>query len=125
MTIRILLVEDQLPAREAVRDLLSQAGGFEVVAEASNGREAVRLSADLRPDVVVMDLSLPGWNGIETTRRLLARRPDVGVVCLSMYSDRCIQEEMARAGAAAFVLKEMAFEELAGAVRRAAADRGT
>ena len=121
MMIRILLVENQVLAREAVRDLLSGVLGFEVVGEASTGQEAVRLTEDLLPDVVVMDLSLPGWNGIETTRRIHAAFPDVSVVGLSLYSDPRIQEEMARAGASAFVLKELAFEELPGAVRRVAA----
>jgi DNA-binding NarL/FixJ family response regulator len=124
MTIQILLVEDQLAAREAVRDLLSKEGGIEVVGEASTGREALRLTADLQPDVVVMDLSLPGWNGIETTRRILSAVPEIRVVGLSMYSDPRLQEEMARAGAAAFVLKDLAFEELAGTVRRVAAHPG-
>lgn len=120
MTIRILLVEDQPLAREAVRELLSAVPEFEVVGEAGTGEDGVRLTGELLPDVVVMDLSLPGWNGIESTRLIHATFPTVGVVGLSLHSDPCLCAEMHRAGAEAFVLKDEAFEELAPAVRRVA-----
>lgn len=120
LPVRILLVEDQVLAREAVRELLASEPGFEVVAEAGSGEEALQLAGEMHPDVVIMDLSLPGWNGIEATRRMHESYPRVNIVGLSLHTDPRMQEEMQRAGAAAFIQKDLAFEELLHAIRRVA-----
>ena len=110
--------------RTGLRVLLEQEPGMEVIAEAKDGRSAVRMAAELSPDIVVMDIHMPDLNGIEATRQIRSlngRGPRV--VALSAHSDERYVQEMVRAGAAAYVLKEAAFEELATAVKLVAADK--
>jgi DNA-binding NarL/FixJ family response regulator len=123
VNLRIVLVDDHRMFREALHPLLAQTPGFEVVAEAGDGQEAVDLVAGLAPDIVVMDVSMPGLNGIEATRRILAERPQTRVVVLSMHADRRFVAETLRAGAAAYVLKDAGFAELVRALQAVAAGR--
>jgi DNA-binding NarL/FixJ family response regulator len=121
--LKVLLVEDHTMVRAGVRALLEGAGGIEVVGEASDGREAVRIAATLRPDVVVMDVAMPHMNGIEATRQLRAADPKVAIVVLSMYGDRQYISESLRAGASGYLLKDAAFSELLSAVKEVAQGR--
>ena len=116
MTTRILLAEDQRMMREGLRALLDPVPGVAVVAEAENGRCAVKLCRDLRPDVVIMDVSMPDLNGIEATRQIMATQPEIRVIALSIHSDRRFVIEMFRAGACGYLLKDCAFEELFRAI---------
>jgi two-component system NarL family response regulator len=117
MTTRILLVDDHTMVREALRMLLEQDSSMKVVAEASDGEMALQLARELAPDVVVMDVALPGQSGIETTRRLLARHPDIKVLALSTYLDRRIIQQMLDVGARGYIVKSAAGVELQKGIR--------
>jgi len=119
MTVRLLLADDHLLFRQGLRALLEPMPGFDVVGEAADGREAIRRSAELEPDVVVMDLTMPGLNGFDATRELADRLPACRVVVLSMHSDPRFVARALDAGAVGYVLKEAAFDELADAIRAA------
>lgn len=103
--------------RDGLRALLAKERGVEVVGEAQDGREVLRLAEKLRPDVVLMDIGMRDLNGIETTRILTSRQLDLKVVALSMHSHKQLVMGMIRAGASAYVLKDCAFRDLAVAVR--------
>ncbi|WP_285773128.1 response regulator transcription factor [Microtetraspora sp. NBRC 13810] len=103
--LRVLLVDDHPLLRHGLRALLEHVGGIEVVGEAGDGEEAVRLGLDLAPDVVLMDLVMPGTSGIEATRRLIDRQPDLGVLVLTMSEDDASVFAALRAGARGYVLK--------------------
>lgn len=123
MRIRVLLAEDHKLVRECLRAALETEGDIEVVAEADNGRMAVKLAADKQPNIVVMDVVMPDLNGIEATRQILAEAPGVKVLALSMHSDKRFVAGMLSAGASGYVLKDCAFEELAQAIRMVAANK--
>jgi len=103
--------------REGLRTLLAQEPGLEVVGEAADGHEVVEAARTLQPEVIIMDIAMPGLNGIEATRQIVAAFPSIRVVALSMYADRRFVTQILRAGALGYVLKEAAFEELAHAIR--------
>ena len=117
--IRVLLADDHTIVREGVRLCLETMGDVEVVAEAADGQEAVALTEQLRPEVVVMDLTMPGLSGIEAIRQIRAAQPDVEVVVLSVHESEPYVEQALRAGAAGYVLKRNAATELVAAVRSA------
>jgi len=110
--IRVMLVDDHTMVREALRVVLERDGGMLVVAEVGDGETALRLAGELNPDVVVMDVALPGQSGIEAARRLLARHPTTKVLGLSTYVDRRIVQQMLDAGAAGYITKSAAGAEL-------------
>jgi DNA-binding NarL/FixJ family response regulator len=120
MTIRVVLVEDHRIVRDGLRALLDKQDGMEVIAEAGDGRSAVRVAREMQPEVVVMDVVLPDLNGIEATRKIIDEVPGTRVVALSMYSDKRFVAEMLRAGAHGYLLKDCAFDELARAIRAVA-----
>ncbi len=120
MSIRIVLVDDHRIVREGLRALLEKHADFEVVGEAHNGRDAVRLTRRLRPHVVVMDISMPDLNGVEATRHILRESPNTRVTALSMYSDRRFVTGMLRAGASGYLLKQCAYDELVRGVQTVA-----
>jgi len=117
MKIRVLLADDHALLRQGLRALLEQESDIEVVAEVGDGRTVVRQSRELRPDVVVMDLGMPGLNGIEATRRIRQENTEVRIVGLSMHTSQRMVLEMLRAGADGYVAKLSAFEEVVRAVR--------
>lgn len=117
MTIRILLADDHQIVRQGLKSLIEQQPDMELVGEASDGLEAVRLAAELRPRLVIMDLSMPGLNGAEAIRRILEDNPLVRVLVLSMHSDRRFVASALGAGASAYLLKDCAFEDLTQAIR--------
>jgi len=123
MRLRLLLADDHGMFREGLRALLEKHKDIKVIAEAANGREAVRLARDLTPTVVVMDVSMPDLSGVEATRRILKRSPKAKVIALSMHSDRRFVVEMLRAGAQGYLLKDCAYEELVRAIRTVAGGR--
>jgi DNA-binding NarL/FixJ family response regulator len=117
MSARILLVDDHKMVREGLKGLLARHGDFDVIGEASDGASALRLSVELSPDVVVLDLTMPGINGIEACSEILQACPKTRVVMLSMHGDRRFVTEALRSGALAYVLKDSAFDELVFALR--------
>ena len=123
MSIRVLLADDHRIVRQGLRGLIEKQPDMEVVAEAEDGRTVLTLVEELLPSVVIMDVSMPDLNGIEATRQLIAKLPDIKVIALSMYSDRRFIMGMLSAGASGYLPKDCAFEELAQAIRAVAADR--
>src|SRR3989338_3034176 len=106
--IRIVLVDDHTMVRQALRVVLEQDRGMQVIAEAGDGETALQIVDELTPDVVVMDIGMPGQSGIETTRRLLAKHPEIKVLALSTYLDRRIVQQMLDAGACGYIAKSTA-----------------
>jgi DNA-binding NarL/FixJ family response regulator len=123
MTIRVLLADDHAVVRAGLKALLQRAADIDVIGEANNGRDAVRCSEALKPDVVVMDLTMPELNGIDATRLLREKYPLIHVVMLSMHSSSEYVFRAFDAGATGFVLKESAGEDVVAAVRAAHAGR--
>ncbi|WP_019630371.1 response regulator transcription factor [Actinomadura atramentaria] len=119
--IRVLITDDHPVFRQGLKSLLYALGGIEVVAEAECGPDAVRLSAELRPDVVVMDLHMAGGNGIEATRTITRNNPAIGVLVLTMFRDDDSVFAAMRAGARGYLLKESGAAEIGRAVRAVAA----
>jgi two-component system response regulator NreC len=117
MNARILLVDDHKITRQGLRSLLEKENDMQVVAEAEEGRTAVRLVRELMPDLVIMDVSMPDMNGMEATRQIVAEFPAAKVIALSMHSDTLFATEMLKSGASGYLLKDCAFEELARAIR--------
>jgi DNA-binding NarL/FixJ family response regulator len=116
MHANVVLADDHQIVRQGLRSLLSENPDLNVVGEAPDGREAVKLCAELNPEIVIMDVAMPGLNGIDATRQIHERHPGTSVVALSMHADRRFINEMLRAGAKAYLLKESAFEELSAAI---------
>ena len=117
MAIRILLVDDHKIIRDGLRALIGKHPEFELAGEADNGTLAVEMAGELKPDVVIMDLSLPKLNGIEATQRICRDFPEIRVIALSMHSDKRFIVGMLNAGARAYLMKECSFEELHCAIR--------
>lgn len=120
MSVRVLLVDDHLMFRQGLATLLGQEPEIEVVGEAGDGMQAVAMTEKLHPDVIVMDISMSGIDGVETTRRLLAQHPECNVVALSAYVYKRYVLSMLDAGARAYVTKVAAGRELADAVLKVA-----
>jgi DNA-binding NarL/FixJ family response regulator len=118
--IRVLLADDHHLFREGLRALLVSASDLEVVGEAGDGNEVVAKAAEVRPDVILMDLQLPGLNGVEATRRILASQPKVSVLVLTMFEDTDTVLAAMRAGARGYLLKDTHEEALLRSVRAVA-----
>jgi DNA-binding NarL/FixJ family response regulator len=116
-SIRVLLVDDHPVLRAGVKNLLATEQDLDVVAEANDGINAVRLALELSPDVTLMDVSLPGMGGAEATQQILAAKPELRVLALSAHEDATFARMLMDAGAAGFALKRTACEELVRAVR--------
>ncbi len=117
MIVRILIADDHKIIVDGLRSLLEKSNTLKVIGQASDGISAVRLAAELSPDLVIMDISLPGLNGIDATRRILEANPRVKVIALSMHKDGRYIAEALKSGAMGYLLKESAFDELTAAIR--------
>ncbi|MGA2230590.1 MAG: response regulator transcription factor [Tepidisphaeraceae bacterium] len=122
-SISILLADDHQIVRAGLRNLFEAEKDMKVVGEAENGRLAVQMARELAPSVVVMDITMPDLNGVEATRQIVAESPTSRVVALSAHTDRHFVTEALRAGAAGYLPKTSAFDELVGAVRTVAAGK--
>jgi len=119
--LRILLADDHITVRQGLKMLIESQGDMTVVSEASDGTAAVEQARALRPDVVVMDISMPGMNGLVATRTLKSLQPDSVIVILTRHGDDAYLQELLRAGADGYVLKQSAASELVQAIRATAA----
>lgn len=119
--IRLLLVDDHEVVRTGLKSFLQTQPGLEVIGEASNGLEAMEKSAELCPDVILMDITMPEMDGLETTRRMAEHCPKSNVLALTVYEDKQYFFEMLAAGAQGYVTKQAAADELVAAIRAVAA----
>jgi len=117
MPIRILLADDHTVVRDGLRALLEKQPDMEVVGEAADGRDSIRLEEEQKPDVVFMDIAMPGMNGIEATRRIVAANPATAVVILSMHQDESYVLRALKAGAKGYLLKDSLRSYVIEAVR--------
>jgi two-component system response regulator NreC len=117
MFIKVLIADDHQIVRQGLRNLLEKEHDLKVVAEAEDGRSTVRLARETQPQLIIMDVAMPDLNGIEATRQIVSELPRVKVIALSMYADRRFVVNMLKAGAAGYLLKDCAFEELNRAIR--------
>jgi DNA-binding NarL/FixJ family response regulator len=118
LTIRVLLADDHRMLREGLRRSLTEEG-FDIVGEADNGEQAVRMAADLRPDVVLMDVSMPEMDGVEATRIIRATDGAPQVIMLTMHADKEVLADAIRAGASGYLVKDCSTEEIGEAIRTA------
>lgn len=118
--IKVLIADDHAIVREGVKMILAKEPDIDVVGEASDGRQALELVETLKPNVVVMDISMPGMGGIEATQHVKERYPGVNVLALTMHEDESYVFKLLRAGASGYVLKRAAAQDLVQAVRAAA-----
>lgn len=117
MSIKILLADDHKIVRDGLCSLLEKQLDMQIIGMADNGRTAVKLTMELKPDVIIMDINMPDLNGIEATRQILAQDLKSKIIALSMHSDKRFVARMLSAGAAGYLLKDCAFEELVSAIK--------
>lgn len=117
MSVRILLADDHTIFRQGLRSLLEKQPDIEVVGEAEDGQKAMELIRELKPDIVIMDITMPNLNGIDSTSRIVAEMVGTKVIALSIHSGRRFVTEMLKAGASGYILKECLFDELVNAIR--------
>lgn len=116
MKTKIILADDHQIIRDGLKSLIEKELNFELLAEASDGRTTVQLTEELEPDVVIMDISMPGLNGMEATLQILKFNPDIKIIALSVHAEKQFVSGMLRAGASAYLLKDCAFGELKEAI---------
>ena len=114
--LRILLADDHTLMRQGLRKIIEEHDDWEVVGEAGTGRDAVQQALEMRPDIVVLDIAMPQLNGIEATRQISRRAPDIRVLILSMYSDEAYILQVLKAGARGYLLKDSADVDLIRAI---------
>ncbi|MGD2079524.1 MAG: response regulator transcription factor [Nitrospirota bacterium] len=117
MSARVLLADDHKMVRDGLRTLLEKQPDMEIVGEASDGRDTLKLIDVLSPDIVIMDIAMPNLNGIDATHQIRQDHPGVKVIALSMHSDKRFVGKMLKAGAWGYLLKDSAFEDLVVAIR--------
>src|SRR5512135_405548 len=114
---RILIADDHVLFRDGLRSLIRSLSDVEVVGEASNGEQAIALAATLQPDVILMDIQMPGMNGIEATRQILHASPHIGIIVVTMFEDNDSVVAAMRAGARGYILKDAHQAEMVRAIR--------
>ncbi len=119
-TIRLMLVDDHEIVRTGLRSFLESQAGFEVIAEAGSGEQAIQLAPEEQPDVIIMDITMEGMDGLEATRQLKKVHPDCHVLALTIHQDKQYFFEMLASGATGYVTKQAAAEELITAIRSVA-----
>ena len=112
MAVQVLIVDDHEIMREGMSALLRKYSQFEVVGQATDGRQALEMASQLKPDVIIMDVGMPNLNGVDATKKLISMYPDLKIMALSAHSDGSIVAKMIKAGASGYMLKESAFDEL-------------
>jgi len=117
---RVLIVDDHQGFRDGLKLVINHQTDMEVVGEAENGEKAIALTRELLPDVILMDVKMPGMDGAEATGRILAEMPGMKILGISIYDDDSFMANMLRAGALGYILKGCDSEELSGAIRRVA-----
>ena len=122
MITRILLADDHEIVREGICSLIEKQSDMEVVGLASDGQEAIEMAKQFSPDVIVMDVGMPGINGVEATRQIKTTMPGIKIIALSIHDDRSFVLGMAKAGMSGYLLKECAFEDLIQAIRTVLSD---
>ena len=123
MSVKILIADDHKIMRDGLRTLLEKEKGLEVIAEAANGRETIRLAEQLRPDIIIMDISMDDLNGMDATRTIVGKGWGTKVIALSMHADKRFVAGMFEAGAMAYLLKDCAYNELIQAIRQTVSGR--
>jgi DNA-binding NarL/FixJ family response regulator len=121
--LKVLLVDDHALVRRGFRRMLEDESSFQVVGEASDGLEAIERAEELRPDVIVMDCALPQVNGIEASRRILQKQPNIGILMLSMHSENTLVRQALDAGAKGYILKNAMDLDLVSAIKKIAAGK--
>lgn len=121
--VRVVLADDHPLVREGLRSMLELSGQVEIVAEATNGRELIDLTAQHEPDVVVVDIRMPDMDGIEALRRIKSVRPDIKAMMLTVHDDETVVHEAIRAGAMGYMLKSVTSEELVKGILTVAAGK--
>lgn len=124
MTHKIVIVDDHFIFRSGLKDLLAEIPNVKVMAEADSGEAFLEMLPDVNPDIVFMDIKMPGINGIETTRRALDIRPDLKILALSMFGENEYVEEMLQAGALGYLLKNIGKDELIKAIENISQQKG-
>ena len=117
--IRVLVVDDHAVVRNGIRYSLLAFEDMELIGEAANGKEAVHFCSDLQPDVILMDMMMPGMNGVEATRAIVERHPQVQVIALTSFQEGHLVQEALQAGAIGYLLKDVEMDALAEAIRAA------
>jgi DNA-binding NarL/FixJ family response regulator len=117
MGTKILIADDHGILRQGINSLIKEHGDMQVVGEANNGLEAVEMARKLRPDVVLIDVTMSGLSGIEATRQIKSELPEIKVLALTVHAEREVVLDMIRAGASGYILKECAFEDLINAIK--------
>lgn len=117
MAIRIIVADDHDVVRDGLCSLIEREEDMDVIGQADNGRSAVELAGELKPDVIVMDIGMPDLNGIDATRQITAQAPDTKIIALSMHSDSGYVAEMLKAGASAYLTKDEPGKEVVRAIR--------
>jgi two-component system, NarL family, response regulator DegU len=124
MKTRVLIVDDHRAFRDGLKLVINHQADMEVVGEAENGEKAIDLTRELLPDVILMDVKMPVMDGAEATSRILAEKPGMKILALSIYDDDGFMTNMMRAGALGYILKGCDSEELSKAIRRIAGSEG-
>ncbi len=123
MSIKLLLADDHTIVRHGISESIQQQEGMEIVGQASDGRQTVALAAELKPDIIIMDIGMPHLNGFEAAREVLRINQNIKIIALSMHSSKRFVLEMLKAGASGYLLKDCEFDELIKAVRTVAAGK--
>ncbi len=116
MNLKILIADDHKIVRQGLRSLIEKFKGAEIIGEADNGEEVIKMAKKTTPDIIIMDISMPKLNGITATKQILKANSKIKIICLSMYSEKQYVADMLKAGASAYILKDCAFDELICAI---------